>query len=255
MQGCRNNREDCTIRLLQFFKFHNAGPARARRRRGSHGSDSSGAEPECCVAPPAPDRRRGPARRVPESAFRVARGQGRARRPDGGDPARAAPSPRARESLARLGRQPGAGKHEARGLEFNVGRGGSGSGPGPAVLPRRWLRLADGRRLAAARPRPVTVTVIYCPGAKARGPDGPGLDKEFLDSSSSTSRHLETIILWILRATYFEISKFSSYEEKSKISSSMQHHVFSMRFSTIDECFPIIKFWLICMKENIKRCI
>ena len=33
--------------------------------------DSSGAEPDCCVAPPAPERRPGPTRRVPESAFRV----------------------------------------------------------------------------------------------------------------------------------------------------------------------------------------
>ena len=78
--------------------------------------------------------------------------------------------------------------------------------------------------------------------------------EEFLDSSSSTSR-LDTIILWILRATYLEISMFSSYEEKSKISSSKQHHVFSMLFSTIVECFPIIKFWLLWVKENIKLCM
>ena len=31
----------------------------------------------------------------------------------------------------------------------------------------------------------------------------------------------------------------------------MLHHVFSMRFSTIVERFPIIKFWLLCVKENI----
>ena len=78
--------------------------------------------------------------------------------------------------------------------------------------------------------------------------------EEFSASSSSTS-HLETIILWILRATYFEISTLSSNEEKLKISSSMLHHVFSMRFSTIVECFPTIKFWLLCMKEYMKLCI
>ena len=43
-----------------------------------------------------------------------------------------------------------------------------------------------------------------------------------------------------------------------KIPSSMLHHVFSMWFSTIVECFSIIKFWLLCVKEkleNIKLCM
>ena len=39
-----------------------------------------GAEPDCCVVPPAPDRRPGPARRMPVSVCRIAR----ARRSDGG---------------------------------------------------------------------------------------------------------------------------------------------------------------------------
>ena len=50
------------------------------------------------------------------------------------------------------------------------------------------------------------------------------------------------------------ISKFRNNKEKSKISWSMRHHVFSMRFSAIFEWFPIINFWLFCMKENIKLC-
>ena len=78
--------------------------------------------------------------------------------------------------------------------------------------------------------------------------------EEFLVSSSSTS-HLENMILLILQATYFEISMLSSNEEKSNIPSSMLCHVFSMRFSTIVERFPTIEFWLHCMKENIKLCI
>ena len=78
--------------------------------------------------------------------------------------------------------------------------------------------------------------------------------EEFLASSSSTS-HLENMILLIFRATYFEISMLFSNEEKSKIPSSILHHVFSMQLSTIVECFPTIKCWLLCIKENIKLCI
>ena len=74
-------------------------------------------------------------------------------------------------------------------------------------------------------------------------------ERNFLVSSSSTS-HLESIILWILLANYFEISMFSSYEEKSKIFSSMQYRVFSIQFHTIVECFPTIKFGLIYMKDS-----
>ena len=81
--------------------------------------------------------------------------------------------------------------------------------------------------------------------------------EEFLASSpmSSSTSHLENMILRIFLATYFEISMLFSNEEKSKIPSSILHHVFSMLFSTIVECFPTIKFWLLCMKENIKLCI
>ena len=53
--------------------------------------------------------------------------------------------------------------------------------------------------------------------------------EEFLASSSSTS-HLENMILLIFWATYFEISMLSSNEEKSKISSRMLHHAFSIQF-------------------------
>ena len=42
---------------------------------------------------------------------------------------------------------------------------------------------------------------------------------------------------------------------ESKISSSMQHNVPFMHFSTIVECFPAIKFWLLYIEENIKLCI
>ena len=44
------------------------------------------------------------------------------------------------------------------------------------------------------------------------------------------------------------MSMFSSNKEKSKISSSKQHRVFSILFYTITE-------WLLYIKENIKLCI
>ena len=62
--------------------------------------------------------------------------------------------------------------------------------------------------------------------------------------ASSSTRHLENVMMWILQSTYFEISMLSSNEEKSKISSSMLHHVFFMCFPTIFEFFPIINFWV-----------
>ena len=48
------------------------------------------------------------------------------------------------------------------------------------------------------------------------------------------------------------ILKVGSNKEKSKITLSMLHHVFAMRFSTIVECFSTIQFLLLYMKENIK---
>ena len=101
---------------------------------------SSCAEPDCCVAPPASDRRPWAARRVPESTFRVAWAR------------------RSGRQLATLA-QPhdyGASTERARGLpvefKFDVGRGGSGSGPRPTVV-ATGLQLASARRSAALGPR------------------------------------------------------------------------------------------------------
>ena len=82
------------------------------------------------MAPPAPDRRLGPARRVPESALWIAGPDGR----------------------MAAGLRLGAGK----GLEFNVAAEAAARAPDP-----RESRL--GRRHAAC---PGPARVIYCPGAK-----------------------------------------------------------------------------------------
>ena len=56
------------------------------------------------------------------------------------------------------------------------------------------------------------------------------------------------------------ISKFQCYPQTRRSQKSLQalmmlHYVLSMRFSTIVECYSIIKFWLLYIKEKIKLCM
>ena len=114
---------------------------RSDARRRARRRVAMGLEPDCCVAPPAPGRRRpgrpGPARRarVPEPAIQVAG----ARRWDGRGGSTHDDGTRSEPRLL-----------TGRGQEFNVGCRGSGSGPGPAVV-------ATGRRRAAC-------PLLPCPG-------------------------------------------------------------------------------------------
>ena len=144
------------VDFIFLFSCKRSDERRWASRRVAMGLERSGAG-YCCVAPPVPDQQPRPARQVPESAFLVAKARLSGRRLD----------PRRRHQLGAV-----------QGLEFNVGSGGSGSGPG--VLDMRWSR--DSRRAGDGR----LAAALRSTALGPRAPDGPGLDHTQCASSCGT---------------------------------------------------------------------